>query len=267
MAWKFWKRNSTDPLANRLFKDYHLNLLTIPRKNVSAGDLFMRQGDSPQIYAPGSITNFLEPVFEIPPVHQDDTMADVSDIASDDISANVGLEFLENFLKPLLGGSVASKIRANFQDKKTKNLKLQFGSLTRDALDAFDLGKRLKGHKLKTDSAVYAENRRYYVVSGVARSQSITISAQDNKDAKVDLDAQVTNMVNGTGTGSVQTSAAKQITFKGNEKLAFGVELLELRYDDREQRLMLDVPAEGLSVRGPEPSYIGKDESMFFELA
>jgi hypothetical protein len=267
MLWKFWKRNSKDPLAKVLFANYRLNLLTIPREKATVGDLYMSKGDTSQLSTPGSITNFLEPSLELPPVQLDDTMADqVSNIFSHDISASVGLEFLEGFLMALLGGSLVTKIRGNFQEKKTETLKLQFGSLSRDSLDVFDLGNRLKDHKLKSDSALYAKGRRYYVVCGVARSQSIVIIAQDDKGEKVDLDIQVINMVNETGAGSVQTSASKQIIFKGNKKLAFGVELYELKYDSREKRLILDMPTEGFRVRGPEPSYVGQEDSMFFEL-
>jgi len=267
VGWKFWRRNTNDPLAKILFENYRLNMLTIPREKASVGDLYMRDGEASQLSTPGSITNFLEPTLELPPTTADEFMADeVSNVSSHNLSANLVIDFVEGFLTVLLGRAIAAKIRATFEEKKTQAIQIQFGSLSRDALDVFALGNKLKDHKLKKDSALYDSDRRYYVVCGVARAQSIIIVAQDDKNKEVGLNAQVINSLNLTGTGSIEQSAAKQITFKGAKKLAFGVELYELRYDTDEQRLKLDMPTGAFTVRGPPAAYVGKDESMFFEL-
>lgn len=94
--------------------------------------------------------------------------------------------------------------------------------------------------------------------------KSISTTAQDDKNEEID--AQVTNMINQTGGGSIQKSGTKQIIFQGSKKLAFGVELYELKYDTKDQRLMPHTVKDPFTVRGSPPSFVGEYESMFFEV-
>lgn len=101
MRLKFWKRNNEDPLVKTFVDKYHLHLLSIPRENVSIGDMYM--DDNRQVTSPGSITDFLDG-FRLPPIKAGETMADVSGKVSNGINANAGMGFLKAFLPPLESG-------------------------------------------------------------------------------------------------------------------------------------------------------------------
>jgi hypothetical protein len=146
MPWQFWKRNSNDPLANLFFNKYRLNLLSIPREKASICDVYMGDSNEHQklLSSPGSITNFLEPkfdVYEIPAndIVIDEQMTDVYDTASDAISANVALQFLEAFLNILGVGSIGTKIRGKYEQKGTRLIQLRFDSATQDRVDRYSL--------------------------------------------------------------------------------------------------------------------------------
>ena len=80
----FWSRlkKSEDPLLKMILDKYRLNLLSIPREKASVGDLYVQEGNSPYVSTPGSISNFLEPAFEIPQLTNGEIMAFVSGTTS-----------------------------------------------------------------------------------------------------------------------------------------------------------------------------------------
>ena len=139
MGWQFWKRNTDDPLAKLFFKNYRLNLLSIPREKVSLCDVYMGDADGHQklLSSPGSIKNFLEPPFEIPSAGMvtDDQMTDIYDTASNAISANVALDFLEGLLNTLAGIPFGTNIRGSYEQKGTSLIKLRFDSATEDRIE------------------------------------------------------------------------------------------------------------------------------------
>ena len=63
----------------------------------SVGDLYVQEGNSPYVSTPGSISNFLEPAFEIPQLTNGEIMAFVSGTTSRDASGKAGMDFLEGF--------------------------------------------------------------------------------------------------------------------------------------------------------------------------
>ena len=82
----FWNRKnkSKDPLLKLILDKYHLNLLSIPRENASVGDLYVQDGDVQHLSSPGSITNFLEPKFEVPQLKIGEILSDISGVTSSD---------------------------------------------------------------------------------------------------------------------------------------------------------------------------------------
>ena len=95
----FWNRKdkSKDPLLKIILDKYHLNLLSIPRENATVCDLYMQDGDVQHLSSPGSITNFLEPKFEIPQIKSGESMADISGVTSRAESGKVGLDVRKDF--------------------------------------------------------------------------------------------------------------------------------------------------------------------------
>ena len=228
----FWNRftKNEDPLLNVLLERYRLNLLSIPREKASVGDLYVQEGNSQYVSTPGSITNFLEPPFEVPSITTGELMAGVSGTTSRDASGKVGVDFLEGFLNALGPAGIGTKARGNYESSSKNKITFTFENPTRDYADPGLVGRKLVDHTLMKRHALIAEGRKYYLVTALARSSGISITTEGDNKQVMDIDAQVMKLANVSGDVSIQKNQTGCITFKGQKNLAFGVELYELEY-------------------------------------
>ena len=246
MHMKFWKRRESeqDPLLNKLLKDYHLNLLSPPRENAFVGDLYFRDTHNNEeqiISTPGSITNFLEPKFEIDKkIIAGEKLSDISEAFSKELSADVALSFLEDFLSVLLSNSFIGKIRSSYGSKDVKLVKFRFSNVTRDYIDPFLLGRELNGYRVIEDHPLYSENYRYYIVTAVVRSTSISIMSQgdNNKEVGIQVDP-IQKLIDVSTEVAIKKLKNEEVTFEGRKRLAFGIELYELIYDNVSKRFRM----------------------------
>jgi hypothetical protein len=171
------RRNTEDPLIRTFIDKYNLHLLSVPRANAAIGDLYRYDGR--QVSSPGKISYFLEPVFEISNITAEERMADISGIISREIDINFGIEFLEGFLTAMGAGGIINKVRSGYESKNTRALKFRFADITRDSTDPFWLGEEISDYTIKKESAMYGESYRYFLVTSVVRSPSISIIAED----------------------------------------------------------------------------------------
>lgn len=266
MSLKFWKRNSQDLLIRLILDKYRLNLLSLPRENAAIGDLYFVDADnSQQVSTPGSITNFLVPKFEIPQITSNEFMADVAGTASRDVSGKIGIDLLEGFLNALgpTGGSVGTKVRGSYEATNTQTISFQFINATRDYVDPFLFGNKLDGYRINERNPLYSARRRYYVVTGVARTSSISIKVQGDNKKDVNANVNAMQTISTSGGLCVKNSGQGQITFKGEKKLAFGVELYELKYHASDNRFLMEIMKDALVMRDkskektPRPALLG----------
>jgi hypothetical protein len=253
----FWNRfsKSSDPLLKLMLERYNLNLLSIPRENGSAGDLYMQE-DNQSVSTPGSVTNFLTGEFQIPTVKTGETMADVSGTTSRDASGKAGMNFLEGFLNTLGPAGIGTTVKGAYERRSQNKITFTFQNPTRDYVDAFELGKKLINHTIMKGNALYGKDRRYYIVTAVAKSNSISVISEGTTKQTVDLDMEIMKLAKASGGTSIENKGAGQIVFRGQKNLAFGVELYELKYVDDEvgarfQMGSIDTP---VAVRGQEQS-------------
>lgn len=266
MSLKIFKRNSQDPLIRVILDKYRLNLLSLPRENAAVGDLYFVDGTgSQQASTPGSITNFLVPKFEIPQITPDELMADIAGTASRNVSGKMGVDLIEGFLNALgtTGGGVGTKIRSSYEAANTQTISFQFTNATRDYVDPILFGSKLDGYRINERNPLYSKRRRYYIVTGVARSSSISVKAQGDNKKDVNADVNAMQAVSVSAGITVENSGEGQTTFKGEKKLAFGVELYELQYNTSENRFIMMIMTRSLVMRDknkekvPRPDLIG----------
>lgn len=238
-----WHRD--DPLLKYLLEQYHLNLLSVPRENATVGDLYIRKGNSKEFFPPSKIAAFLEPEFQLPKITINETMANVVGKVSKGMSANVGLQFVEAFI-----GQFSPKIEAVFGEKNTQVIQFTFTNPTRDYIDPQSLQSEFgKYHVKENNSSLIEEGHRYYISTGVIKSSSISINATDDKKRTVDVKGEIQGLVNASGNISVKQADDGLITFEGNKKLAFGLEICELKYNDITKRFKLETFSEPISFR------------------
>jgi hypothetical protein len=251
----FWNRKnkSKDPLLKLILDKYHLNLLSIPRENAFVGDLYVQDGDVQHLSSPGSITNFLEPKFEIPQLKMGEILSDISGVTSSNESGKVGLDLLEGFLNGLGPLGLGLKVRGSYERDSKQTIKFTFTNATRDYVDTGLFGNALGGgYKFNTRNALYEESRRYFVVTAIAKSPSISILLDRDQKQVMDIDAEIKQLVSASGGVSIEASGSGQITFKGDKSLAFGVELFELSYDMDKQKFSMSTTNEAMGLRGTD---------------
>src|SRR5215831_12657544 len=193
----FWNRKnkSKDPLLKLILDKYHLNLLSIPRENASVGDLYVQDGDVQHLSSPGSITNFLEPKFEIPQLKTGEILSDISGVTSSNESGKVGLDLLEGFLNGLGTLGLGIKVRGSYERDSKQSIKFTFTNATRDYVDAGLFGNALEGYKFNTRNALYDENRRYFVVTATVKSPSISILLDRDQKRVMNIDSEIKQLV------------------------------------------------------------------------
>ncbi len=148
-----FKRDTDDPLMRLFLDKYRLNLLSIPRENASVGDVYITdEKDSKFASPPGNIKYLLDPPFDFSKIQvtAGETLSDISGTTSGSISAQFGLQFLENFLNalaPIVG--IGAKIRANYEANSVEAIKFRFSSPTRNYItNPFLLNVKLQRHKI-----------------------------------------------------------------------------------------------------------------------
>jgi hypothetical protein len=250
------KRNTDDPLLRIFLDQYGLHLLSVPREGAAVGDLYVRDGK--RVTPSGSIKHFLDAKFKLPPVHSGESMAEVLGKISRSVDAKIGFNLLEGFLGALGAGAIINKVRAGFEAKNTQSLKFRFTEAARDSLDATHLGKNLINRKIAENHALFDEEYTYYVVTAVARSSSISVIGETEAEKSVTGALEAMHLGGVDAGVSVKTSGEGEVTFAGNKKLAFGVQLFELKYDAKREALRLKLPPDAVRVMKAEEVIEGK---------
>jgi hypothetical protein len=270
------KRSTDDPLV-RLFLDrYGLNLLPTPRESAAVGDLYVYDGR--RVSPPGNVAYFLKPALEMPEPTKGERMADVEGVMSKGFSLELGLGLLEGFFSAFGAGALADKVKAQYEAHQTRSLRFRVTEATRDFIDPFKLGMALIGKKLLEDHPMWSEDNRYYLVTGVARTPSISIVAANGGSSAIQLDLEALKLAGATGALTVARSSESEVTYKGDRPLAFGVELCELSYELQRGSLRLKMPEgaipglKGTAAESADPSalraFIGeKDGDAFLKMA
>ena len=230
---------------------YQINLLSVPRENATLGDVYVREGDSKRLSFPSHISSFLDPHFVMPPATNDETFGNnISGITSNEVDANIGLEFLEQFLNVLsIGSSLGTKICAYLDENSALKIRFNFSDATRDSVQPELLRSELGRYHVKEGTNLSEEGQRHYIVTGLAKSPSISIIAEGNNQKRLDINVQAVGISNFSSDVSIQKSEEGKIIFSNKKRLVFGVELFELEYDNINKRFRLKLTEEVYKVR------------------
>jgi hypothetical protein len=161
----------------------------------------------------------------------------------------VGFGLLEGFLAALGASGMVTKVRVGFEKEETSQIKYRFARATRDSVDVLQMGVELIGKELMEDHPLYEEDYRYFLVTGVARTPSISIVAESKDGQAVNLDLEALKIGEVSPSVSVAKTGEGEIMFSGERSLAFGVELLELSYDAEENRIELKMQSDEIKLR------------------
>ena len=234
------RRNTSDPLLRAFLDTYKVNLLSIPREGVEVGDAYVSDANG-NMSAPGKLRFLLTPDIQIPNVTEDEKMTTIAGKRTRALDFKVGINLLEGFLSALGPDVGIGKIKAEYQQKGVSKLRFQLKDATRDWVDAFEFGKSLIPCRLNAAHPFVQDGNKYYAVVGVLRSRSITVSSDDERSNNVELGVDaLKGAIGGKGKIGVKREAGGEITYKGSVPLAFGVELVEMHYEDDQNKFLLE---------------------------
>jgi hypothetical protein len=267
------KKSDADPMLRLFFDRYKLNLLAVPREGAAIGDVYIRREGKTS--TPGSVRWLLDPPLEkMPPAKTGEQMADVAGTLSQRLDAELGLGLLEGFLAALGALGLSAKARAGVKASKVHTLRFRFADATRDAVDPFQLGFELNERRIATNNAIIEPGQQYYLVTGLARSPSISMVTENEHGNSVELDLAATGLAEVEAGVSVAHTNTGEVTFKGAQSLVFGLELYELSYDAEEERLRLRLPDNAVRLRRKratrdiiQPVLLGSDDEVLLGIA
>jgi hypothetical protein len=261
-----WFRKTTDPLGKLLFEKYGVHVLSRPREHVSVFQVFGVHDD--KVLQSGDIDGFLHSKFDKPEVARGEVMADIDGTASDALAGTAAVSFLEGFLTLIGAGKTVS---AALQKSDSRSLRFQFGGCTRDYVkDDFDLEIRLGDFAFNKDKSAMKTGWRYYITTGVQYCNQIKFEATDKTMTKIDLSADIPAIA--AGKAGLSVDKDRRMTATSDRILAYGVELNEIRYDEKRNRLGLQGAQNYVHARGeagglPKATIGGPDGAMTLQLA
>jgi hypothetical protein len=244
------RRNTNDPLLRAFLDTYKVNLLSIPREGVQVGDAYVATADG-SMSAPGKLRYLLTPEIRMPQISSDEKMTSIAGKRTRALDLNIGLNLLEGFLTAIGVDIAIGKIKAEYQHESVGKVRFQLKDATRDSVDAFEFGRALIPCRLTSEQPFVQDGNQYYAVVGVLRSRSITVSTEDQNSNKVEIgiDA-LKSAVVAEGKIGVKRETSGDITYEGSVPLAFGVELVEMRYDGGQAKFFLSGISDPKVVRG-----------------
>lgn len=264
------KRSTDDPLVRTFLDRYSLNLLPLPRAGIECGDLF-RRDDAGRISTEFKLSSVVSPPLGELDIDPDEPLAALRGTLSHGRDVEFGLGLLEAFLAALGAAGVLSEVGVHYRRTKGATLAFEFRDATRDSVDPGELGELLIDRRLRDDHPLVLRGSRYYVVSGVARSRSLTVHANNRVTTEAGLKAEAVKAAEGRGTVKVHRESDTTVTYEGDRSLVFGVELYELSPDDATSALRMLTPDGPLHSRGAgppklEPAFLGADGDAFLQL-
>jgi hypothetical protein len=263
-----WKRSKPDPMTRLFVERYGLHLIRQPRADVAVGDVYpVKDGDTGQ---PGRLEYLVSPAPALPECKMNEAMADVAGATSDTVEAETGAGFLDSFFAALGAVGFQGKLKADMAAKQASGVQFRFSGATRDYADPFAIERKLKERQVNREASLLKPDYRYYLVTGVVRTNQITFSVFGSGSGKISVDVEALSIANVNSGISTQRGANEEVTVSGNTRLAFAVQLNEININNVSGRLELTIPTGPVATRSSGPGKVagysrigGPDASIF----
>jgi hypothetical protein len=257
------KRTTTDPLVRAFLDRYGLNLLMVPREGAAIGDLYVTQG--PRVLPPARVEEFLQPAVTLPPARQE-VLADLAAVTSRKMSWGAGIGFLEGFLTALGAFPLVESAKTEYRRSDVTWLAFRFTNCRRIFTDLSAVGARLVGRQPHPDHPLRSPGSRYYMTTAVVQSPSLSVRAEQADGRAPKIDISLLRAVGVSASVSVAQTGAAELKYEGKRRLAIGVELIELTFDQAD-RLRFATPQPAMHLRDGDPpprAFLGSDQSDAF---
>jgi hypothetical protein len=246
-----WPKQSDDPLAKVLREKYNLTAVSLPRSDISVGNLFVRpEGDGRLRYV-GSFNDVLAKPLPLK-VSKPATCSNIEGVSTASISLKVGINLLEGFFTALGITGIVSKIGAEFKKEHISKVKYSFQNIKREACPLLQVNNQLANNQLKSGSL--DSSLQYFFCSGTIKSNAVGVQLLDKSDNAVGFSVGVlANMVTPSIKIGTDSDDASKVVFEGDDMLTFATELCRVRHYEGSAKLdLVAIDAGAVSMLGDD---------------
>ena len=262
------RRSSDDPLVRMFLDRYKINLLAVPRERAFCGQVYVRNGRG--VSSGAGLDGLVEPAVSLPQAFEGEPLAALEGELSNGVEIGVGVGLLRGFLTAIGAGAVLSRLSTGFERSSTAQLRFNFRNVSLDSIDPSSLAGALAGRRLVADNPLVQPGNDYFVTAGVVRSTAIGVVAEDSRRRRVELGAELGQVLDADAGVTLESSGNGELTFTGSSPLAIGLELYKLHLDDAGVLRMTPQdprdPVQAGREPAPEPELVAPGDEALLEL-
>lgn len=213
-----------------LLKSNGYILVGLPRTGITTLQLLAKEQQNTEYLNGARIDEMLEAdTSPLPIISKDNSVATLEGKRAYETDIEAGASLLKSILDTLKLGSLNVKTALDFSDKVV----FSFQNITEDRIDLLGLDNFVNGALTKEAKGGYyqskLQNGEIYVITNILKSDTFSIEALDKGGASLDLEAKFKELATGNLNIDTSNSTKQKITFKGAEKLIFGIKAVRLR--------------------------------------
>ena len=222
------------------------NVIKLPRVGIEPLDIIGRDDTTQWL---GPLASVWKSTVPVPAPSGPRPAAPVNGQKTDQLQLNFGLKILANALSAF--GATVPSLDSAFT--RARNVQFSYTNVTSTVVAPLDAGNYLAAGTLNTANPVVThyftgEDTQAFLIVDVLKSDSLTVTATDERGAGVGLDVPAIQALVGAKVElKTAGSGASTITFKGQEPVAFGFIVDEIDYDGTKWSLRGAAPSGGLA--------------------
>jgi hypothetical protein len=221
------RRTSQDPLVKALLATHKFNLLSVPRAGADIYDLYIGKGRD--ILPPSRLQSLYTKPIELPLAKRDEAFEAPEKVYSRALSIGIVTKLTGKLFSAHGATLLDSKMDAAFKKAGASSAEIRFNDVVRDSLDPVEVHRKISKRSIEKDGLSLVKGRDLYLVVGVVRAMGIEIRAKIEGSTDIRANVDVKQMVQGESSIVVENKESGSLVFRGTKRIAFGVELVELR--------------------------------------
>lgn len=259
------RRTSQDPLVKALVQSHKFNLLSVPRSGSDVFDLYLGKGRD--ILSASQLASLWKTKIALPIPRRGEVFEAPEKTYSAALEINVVTKLTGKLFAAHGATLLDGKMDASLKSTGASTAEIRFFDVTRDSVGPIEVHKAIASKALDKVSLDLLKGRDLYLVIGVVRAKGIEIRLTNARqtDARVSVDL---NKIAQGGAGIVvENKESGSLVFKGEGRIAFGVELVELRLNREAKTLKVGDLPPAIDIRAATtiPSaFIGSPDGPIF---
>jgi hypothetical protein len=211
-------------------KEFGFNALALPRRELGPFDVLLEDRNS--VFS--SKAGTLDQVLASDAPRPEPTLGEPTGSIAQKVGRKMELKLGLSVLDALLGGFLGSKLGAETELSRAKDLEITYEDVTQDSLPLLSLQAWMESAEIVAPQAArdMLGDEKLAVVTAVLRSAKLSVAATADRGASLALDVpQISGIVAADGKVARSSTDGTRVTFDGGEPIAFGFQAYVMLYD------------------------------------